>query len=240
MLLFSKKRFSITLFATLMLLIGVLIFPFKSDTEKVKAETPTTVAVVFMYNSEQVKSITLPYGESLTEATFPTLPELEEGYVYTYLFTLENCDNPADNKTYLYVQTGNPTAVLVSSLKENVTIAVSNRIDKSKLCTVTFVMPDKSLVTRQVLKGTALKDAPEPELGFLERAKYSVSLKNINSDLRVEVTIDNTLKYVFIAGCGAALLASLVVITIVIVKFVGKGNDDEEDDNEKIEEQIEA
>jgi len=47
--------------------------------------------------------------------------------------------------------------------------------------------------------------------------------------MTVNVSIDNTLKFVFMAGCGALLITSIVVIVVIIFKTLRLPDDDDED-----------
>jgi len=104
--------------------------------------------------------------------------------------------------------------------------------DISKKHEVTFIMPDSTVVTKFVSDGETV-DEPIYDLGFCERIKYDKSLENIREDMTINVTIDNTFKYVFMAGCFALLVTSLVVIVVIVFKsFKDTDEDDEYDDLE--------
>ena len=84
------------------------------------------------------------------------------------------------------------------------------------------------IITKTVVNGGTV-DEPIVDLGFCQRVKYDKSLANVTDDMIINVTIDNTYKYVFMGGCLAALVGSIVVIVIIIFKTLNIEDDDEDD-----------
>ena len=166
----------------------------------------TTHTVTFYqehYGFENIE-ITVNDGDTLVESQIPALPE-DEGiheYIWINLDALEN-------------------------ITSDVAITLQRRINPIYKYTVTFIFPDGTTKTQQVVHGGSIVDPPTSDnLGFGEKDSYSVKLDNITSDMDVIVTIDKTWKYVTIALCGAVLVAGLVACALVVFNMVNSKNEE--------------
>jgi len=212
--------------ALLTLILGVGVFAEPNET--VLAETPT-YTVTFKKGgigdtpAELIKTITVEEGESLKESDLPTdmLPALTNAkYIWFY-------SPNGGEKLYKAAITGEGSHVLIQNVSSNIVFWAVVQ-DTSERHKVTFIMPDSTVITKTVADGGTV-DGPIPDLGFCERVKYDKSLENIHDDMTVNVSIDNTLKFVFMAGCGALLITSIVVIVVIIFKTLRLPDDDDED-----------
>lgn len=227
----TKKLNLITCFvAILTLLLGVGFF---LAPEKTALAENTTYTVVFKKGGSgdssaeviEAATLTLNEGEAVLERdiNFATehLPQVENGR-YIWFYSIDN------GKTLVKATiTGDGNREVVKNVKNNIMFWAYFQ-DTSDRHKVTFIMPDQTVITKTVADGDTV-DAPIPELGFCERVKYDKSLDNIKEDMTVTVTIDNTLKFVFMAGCGALLVTSIVVIVVIIFRALKLPDDDDED-----------
>lgn len=226
----SQKIFKpLYLIITVLIAITAVVF-FPSPNAEVRAEDPTTYTVTFVYSNQTLKTMTVPAGGNLKESDLPSsqLPQLGENDMFVWFYT-----NGSTLETIKYsLIDGNQSTdnVLISNINSNLTLYPEVYKDPSKQHKVTFKFPDGTQTTMTVYHGEDCED-PDYPLGFCERVVYSASLKNIKEDMTIEVTIDQTMKYIFLIGCATALLASIVVIVIVILKVVNAPeNDDDEDE----------
>ena len=228
----SKSKLSIILVLLLTLAMGVGAF-FVPD-KFVLADA--TYSVTFKYGEQVIHTITKNTGESVTEGEIPStlshpdkLPALEDNYYYKWFFS-------ANGQTYFAVSvTNDPNNEIVKNISGDVIFRVNVIKKVDKYHDVTFILPNGSKVTTSVEHG---EDAEEPivELGFLERIKYDKSPQLITEDTEITVTIDDTYKKIFIAGCLIVLVASLVVIVVIVFRVLRVPEDDEEEFQEEITE----
>lgn len=221
----KKTNVSLLLITTMVLSILAIMF-FPSVKNPVFADT-TTRTITFTYNGETIKTITLEDGESLKEKDFPIdkLPTLNENDMYIWSYTTGETFNTIKYGLF----TGDPEGIILPNVTSDITLSPKAVKNPSKTHEVVFMLPDGSSITMLVYNG---EDCQEPDvpLGFCERVNYSASLKNIRENMTIKVTIDRTMKYIFLIGCGTALLASIVVIVIVILKVVNAPDDDDDED----------
>lgn len=222
------RKFSLIIcfVALLTLILGVGVF---NDPQSTAFADTQTYTVTFKKGglgntpAENIGSITVNEGESILESDLPTneLPALVNAkYIWFY--------SPNGGGTLHKASiTGDESHVVIENVSSNIVFWAVVQ-DTSERHKVTFIMPDSTIVTKTVADGGTV-DGPVPELGFCQRVKYDKSLENIHDDMTVTVTIDNTLKYVFMAGCIALLVASIVVIVVIIFKTLNLPDDDEED-----------
>lgn len=176
-------------------------------------------------NAAVIKTVVVNEGESLLLSDLPKegdagLPVIENNrYIWFYVV-----DGGLIKATIPAEETG---AVLENITSDIVFWAIKQ--DTSQKHSVTFIMPDSTTVTKMVSHGDTV-DEPMYELGFCERVRYDKSLENITEDMTITVTIDNTLKYVFMAGCCALLVTSLVVIVLIVFRSLKDPEDDEWED----------
>lgn len=189
--------------------------------------------ITFKYNNQVIATKEVNHGDNLTKADFPLsqLPTISENEMYVW-FCVKNDTISSAIKYDLF--DGDENTVIYENVDSDLIFYPTAFKDPSKAHTVVFKLPDGTETSMEVLNGD---DCPEPDvpLGFCERVSYSKSLKNIREDMTIEVTIDKTMKYVFLIGCATALLTSIVVIVVVILKVVNAPEDDDEDDIENIE-----
>lgn len=221
----KKSSVSLLLITTMMLSILAIMF-LPSAKNNVFAD-PTTHTIEFAYNGETIKTLTIEDGASLKESDFPIdlLPTLDENDMYIWSYTTGETFNTIKYGLF----TGNPDGIIISNITSDMVLSPKVVKNPSKTHEVVFILPDGSSITMLVYNG---EDCQEPDvpLGFCERVNYSASLKNIRENMTIKVTIDHTMKYIFLIGCGTALLASIVVIVIVILKVVNAPDDDDEDE----------
>lgn len=196
------------------ILCSVAMFLGVNVTNKVSADT-TTYTVTFYqenYGFENVV-LTVNAGESLNPSQIPQVPEASGVYEYVWL---------------------NISAI--QNVNSNVTVTLYQRINPSLMHTVTFVFPDGTTKSVQVLHGDDITNPPTSDnLGFGEKDSYSVTLTNVTSDMEVKVTIDKTMKYLTIALCGAVLVAGLVVCVFVVIKMINSSNNNSNNTNKVVE-----
>jgi len=179
-------------------------------------------------NAAVIKSVVVDEGDSLLLSDMPKegdegLPRIENNkYIWFYV---------VDGKLIRATIPAEETGVVLENITSDIVFWAIKQ-DISKKHEVTFIMPDSTVVTKFVSDGETV-DEPIYDLGFCERIKYDKSLENIREDMTINVTIDNTFKYVFMAGCFALLVTSLVVIVVIVFKsFKDTDEDDEYDDLE--------
>jgi len=223
----SKHKFRFLIATLLVAIIAVVFLPAANHSVFADPD-PVTHTVTFSYNGTTLKTMTVEDGGSLKKSDFPMseLPEIGENDMYVWMYTsgttLISISYSAFNSE--------EDRVVVSNITQDINLYPSVFKNPDKTHKVTFRLPDDTEVVLTVYNG---EDCPEPDipLGFCERASYSSSLKNIREDMTIDVTIDRTMKYIFLIGCGTALLASIVVIVVVILKVVNAPEDDD-DENE--------
>ena len=225
---FTKLKLITAFVMLLTLILGVSVF---AEPEKFAVAESPTYTVTFKRsgennsNAEIIKSITVNSGDSLLLKDIPKegdegLPIIENNkYIWFYV---------VDGKLIKATIPNDPNSAVIQNINSDIVFWAIKQ-DTSKKHTITFIMPDSTIVTKTVSDGETV-DEPMVELGFCERAKYDKSLKNIKESMTINVSIDNTLKYVFMAGCGALLVASLTVIVLVIFKTLKMPDDDWDDD----------
>ncbi len=153
----------------------------------------------------------------------PVLIVVEHGSTYDIN---ELPEIPATNGYYEYYW--NITAEELTNITTDIHVYAYTRVNPDKKHTVTFLFPDGTIKTVQVMHGEDIVDPPTSEnLGFGEKNSYNVSLKNIEADMQVNVTINKTTKYVVISICGAVLVAGLTVIVVVLINMFFKNNNNE-------------
>lgn len=218
----SKHSIFAILITAVMLMIAVAFF--YAPLNKVYAD-PVSYTITYSKQGVTVLTSTIEQGSNLTEADIPVeiLPEIGENEMIYFMYTIGT-----DGTLLSAKRTGNDSNVIISNIQGDVFIYAQVFKDPSKQHKVIFNFPDGSQTTMTVYNG---EDCPEPDykLGFCERAKYSASLKNIREDMTIDVTVDKTLKYVFMIGCGTVLLAGIVVIVVIILKLVNTPEDDDDD-----------
>ena len=225
----TKSR-ALILCIMLTLLMGVGGF-FASDYKKVDADA--TYTVTFMYGDETIKTMTVEAGGSILEGDLPnptnggfTVPENE---YYRWFYSLNN------GQTFIRIApTGDATTEAIQNINCDVILWVKFFPSTSNYHKVTFILPDSTKVIKTVENGGTV-DEPIYDLGFCEKLKFDKSLTNIQEDMTINVSIDNTYKYIFVAGCLAMLVGSLVVIVVIIFKSLSIEEDDDEDDEEEIQ-----
>ena len=219
----SKRSIFAILITSVMLMIAVALF--YVPVNKVYAD-PTTYTITYSKQGVTILTTSIEQGSNLTEADIPLemLPEIGENEMIYFMYTMGE-----DGTLLSAKRTGNDSNVIISNIQGNVFIYAQVFKDPSKQHKVTFNFPDGSQTTMTVYNG---EDCPAPDykLGFCERAKYSASLKNIREDMTIDVTVDKSLKYVFMIGCGTVLLAGIVVIVVIILKLVNTPEDDDDSD----------
>lgn len=210
----------------LTLLFGVSgIFAPKSQV----ANAETTYTITFKKGDEVIKTMTVGADGFITEGDLPTtathpdyLPELTNEY-YRWFYSANN------GQTLIRVaSTGDPTAHAIENINSDIILWIKQFPNPNSYHKVTFILPDSTKVTKTVVNGGTV-DEPIVDLGFCQRVKYDKSLANVTDDMIINVTIDNTYKYVFMGGCLAALVGSIVVIVIIIFKTLNIEDDDEDD-----------
>ena len=223
-----KLRFLIA--SLLLAIIAVVFLP--ATSHNVFADTePVKHTVTFTYNGQTLRTRQVEDGGNIKKSDFPLseLPEIGENDMWVWMYTsgenLISISYSAFN--------GEDDRVLVSNITQDINLYPTVFKNPDKTHKVIFRLPDKTEVILTVYNG---EDCPEPDipLGFCERASYSSSLKNIREDMTIDVTIDRTMKYIFLIGCGTALLASIVVIVVVILKVVNAPEDDDDENEEEI------
>ena len=198
----------ITILCSMAMFLGVNV------TNKVSADT-TTYTVTFYQENYGFENVvfTVNAGESLNPSQIPQVPEASGVYEYVWL---------------------NINAI--QNVNSNVTVTLYQRINPSLMHTVTFVFPDGTTKSVQVLHGDDITNPPTSDnLGFGEKDSYSVTLTNVTSDMEVKVTIDKTMKYLTIALCGAVLVAGLVVCVFVVIKMINSSNNNSNNPNKVVE-----
>lgn len=225
-----KKSRLIMLIFSLVFAIGTIAF-FPSTKESVSADE-TTYTITFAYDNQVLTTKEVNHGDNLTKADFPLsqLPVISENEMFVW-FCVKGDEQTSINYDLF---NGDDDTIIVENINSNLTLYPLIFRDPSKAHEVTFKLPDGNSITIKVLDGDDCQE-PDVPLGFCERVSYSKSLKNIREDMTVEVTIDKTMKYVFLIGCATALLTSIVVIVVVILKVVNAPEGDDEDDIEDIE-----
>lgn len=220
------KKHNLIMVFVLMLALVIGVSVFSVPEKKAFADSPATYTVTFKKSGKEADSvlstITVNAGGSVLESQLPLdkLPQLDNG-TYIWFYSADN-----NSLTKLSV-TGNADNEILTNISSDITIWAIAK-DTSERHKVTFIMPDTTIVTKTVVDGGTV-DAPIPDLGFCQRAKYDKSLKNIKSDMTVNVSIDNTLKYIFVAISFALLITSLVVIVTIVFKALRVPDDDDED-----------
>ena len=229
--LISFKLFSIfSVMLALVMSVGVFATP-----EYTYADT-NTYTITFKCsggdnaNAEIIKTVTVNEGESLLLSDLPKegepgLPKIENNrYIWFYV---------VDGKLIRATIPAEENGAVIENVTSNI-MFWAIKYDTSQKHTVTFIMPDSTVVTKTVSDGETV-DEPMYDLGFCERVKYDKSLENIKEDMTINVTIDNTLKYIFMAGCFALLVTSLAVIVIVVFKSLDSDDDEEDEEREPLD-----
>lgn len=191
----------------------------------------TTHTITFKLSGENneeakvIKTITLNNGDNLILSDLPKagdegLPKIDNiSYIWFYVV-----DGRLTKATIPSTESG----VVIENVAEDITFWAIKQ-DNSEKHTVTFIMPDSTVVTKTVGDGLDV-DEPIFDLGFCQRLKFDKSLENIKEDTIITVTIDNTLKYVFMVICGVLIFASLVVVVYIAFKMLKTPEDDEPED----------
>lgn len=216
--------------ASVMLMITAVFFVVPNST--VFADE-TKHKITFAKQGATVLQVDIEHGSALAESDIPSsmLPEIGENELVYFMYTIGSSGTLLSKK-----YTGNPATIIIENVTDDIYIYAQTFKDPAKQHKVVFNLPDGSQTTLTVYNG---EDCPAPDykLGFCERAKYSASLKNVREDMTVDVTVDKTLKYVFVIGCGTILLAGIVVIVVIILKLV---NTPEDDDDENLNQESES
>ncbi len=198
----------------------VSITAFLGGTIRYDVSASSTHKVYFhheSYNSSlSAQSFEVNDGEDFNLALIPTIPANDGFYVYNWMYNEDDLKN----------------------ITKDIHIYSISTINPDKKHTVTFMFPDGTSKTVQVVHGEDITDPPTSEnLGFGEKDKYSVSLENIVSDMYVTVSVSKTTKYVVIALCGAVLIAGLTTIIIIVCTMLFKNdNTNNSDDGNKTSE----
>ena len=209
----------------LTLLTGVGGF-FASDFKVANADA--TYTITFKQGDNVLKTMTVDAGGYILEGDLPdgtdfTVPENE---YYRWFYSLNN------GQTFIRISpSGDETTQVIKDINCDVVLWVKFFPNTSNYHKVTFVLPDATRVIKTVENGGTV-DEPIFDLGFCEKLKYDKSLSNIQEDMLINVSIDSTYKYIFLAGCLAMLVGSLVVIVVIIFKSLKVEDDDEDEDDE--------
>lgn len=237
----SQKKFKpLYLIITVLIAITAVVF-FPSPNTEVRALDPTTYTATFVYGDQILDTRIVTAGGNLKESDLPIaskLPQLGENDMFLWRYSYEITPETLTTINYSLTD-GDPSTdnVLISNINSNVTLYLIIQKDPTKQHKVTFKFPDGTQTTMTVYHGEDCED-PDYPLGFCEKVVYSASLKNVKEDMTIEVTVDQTMKYIFLIGCATALLASIVVIVIVILKVVNAPEND--DDEDKITEETDT
>lgn len=196
-------------------------------TPKTEAKADTNYTITFKNGDEVVKTLVKASGSDIVEGDLPTnqLPSLTKEY-YKWFYSTNN-----GQTLFRVTEKGDEDNIIFQNVNSDIIFWVKTFPLPSSYCKVTFVLPDTTRVTKTVEKGGTV-DEPTVDLGFCERVKYDKSLENINEDMTINVSIDNTYKYIFMVGCLTALITSLIVIVVVVFKALKVEDDDDEDDVE--------
>lgn len=210
---------------------------FVCDFGVVKADNPS-YSVTFKKGDTILKSMSVEEGGYITEGDLPNqqthpneLPPLKNEY-YRWFYSLNN------GQTFIRItESGDSAAQVIKNINCDVILWVREFPNTSSYHKVTFVLPDATKVTKTVEDGGTV-DEPIVDLGFCERAKYDKSLANIQEDMTINVSIDSTYKYIFVAGCLTALITSIVVIVVIIFKTLKVPDDDDDDEDEMVADEV--
>lgn len=208
---------------------------FASDYEKVSADT--TYTITFKYNDTTIKEMTVEAGGYILERDLPR-PE-DGGFVvpnneyYRWFYSLNN------GQTFIRIApTGDGSSHAIENINCDVVLWVKFFPSTSNYHKVTFILPDSTKVIKTVENGGTV-DEPIYDLGFCEKLKFDKELTNIKEDMTINVSIDNTYKYIFVGGCLAMLVGSLVVIVVIIFKSLSiEDDDDDEEEDEEVQPSI--
>ncbi len=192
-----------------------------------EAKADATYSVIFKKGDEVIKTMTVDAGCSILESDLPNPAngdfEVPENEYYRWFYSLNN------GQTFIRITpSGEGTTEVIKNINCDVMLWVKFFPNMSDYHKVTFLLPDSTKVIKTVQNGGTV-DEPLYDLGFCERLRFDKSLSNIQEDMTINVTIDNTYKYIFLAGCLAMLIGSLVVIVVIIFKSLRIEDDDEDE-----------
>lgn len=220
------KIFSIlAVMLTLVLSVGVFSTPSKTYADTNKYTITFKCSGENNSSAETIKTITIDAGDNILLSDLPKegdpgLPKIENNkYIWFYV---------VGGKLIKATIPEQQSGIVIKDVSSDIVFWAIKQ-DTSKKHTITFIMPDSTIVTKTVSDGGTV-DEPMFELGFCERVKYDKSLENVKEDMTINVSIDNTLKYIFMAGCCALLVTSLTVIVLVVFKTLKEPEDDWEDE----------
>lgn len=192
------------------------------------AHADASYTVTFKNGEEVIKTMSIESGGSILEGDLPNPAngdfEVPENEYYRWFYSLNN------GQTFIRISpSGDATTQVIKNINCDVILWVKFFPNMSDYHKVTFLLPDSTKVIKTVENGGTV-DEPLYDLGFCERLKFDKSLTNIKEDMTITVTIDNTYKYIFLAGCLAMLIGSLVVIVVIIFKSLRIEDDEDEDE----------
>ncbi|MBO4412840.1 MAG: hypothetical protein J5779_02380, partial [Clostridia bacterium] len=154
----------------------------------------------FVDSTQQGETQHVEYGKTIAEISIPQIPT-KEGYTQTEPY---------------WVRDGQASAFDFNSpITENLTLVARY---SQNVYNVTFVLPDKTEITKQVLHGETVSTEGVIEKSFGEIVSYSSSLENITEDQTIYVSKTNALLWSFIASFGALTIVAVIFIIKLIKK----------------------
>lgn len=192
------------------------------------AHADTTHTITFKHGEEVIKTMSVDEGGYILEGDLPSPAtgafDVPENEYYRWFYSLNN------GQTFIRISpSGDASTQVIKNINCDVVLWVKFFPNMSDYHKVTFLLPDSTKVIKTVENGGTV-DEPLYDLGFCERLKFDKALTNIKEDMTITVTIDNTYKYIFLAGCLSMLIASLVVIVVIIFKSLRVEDDEDEDE----------